>query len=181
MLSTLLFAAAIACNTDTDRALQLVVHVDSDRFFAYNPTSHAELLLFTDTASGTRAVVALAAFAETDYRCPDSVRGSIDVQVVASDAAGLVYGGRWSLEDLYEQSNDGVWLEATHSHAHGWTHDGSGWLGLDAIDAGTGAHSLCTPPPAAPPDPLHVPGITPSDVHQGDLPPRLESKPLPPV
>lgn len=178
MLSTLLFAAAIACNTDTDRALQLVVHVDSGCFFAYNPTSHAELLVFTDTASGTRAVIALAPFAETQYRCPAGVRESVDLQVVASDSTGLVYGGRWSLEDVFEESNEGVWLEANRGHAHGWARSGEEWIGLDALDtSGSGAHLMCVPPATEP----HMPVFTPSDVNHGDLPPRLEVTPLPPV
>jgi hypothetical protein len=191
MLSRLLAAAAIVCTTATTEtvidapagALQFVVRVDAERFLAFNPSARPELIEFTSDLRGTRAVVVLAPFEDVEYDFAPGAIDGIQFEVFADDHDVVVRSGRWSLTKLRDSASGGAWIENGLGHAHTWAYQGAAWQGLDASDLGAsgGPHALCAPPLSPPPPAPHVPVIMPEDSQHGDMPPRLESKPLPPV
>jgi hypothetical protein len=191
MLSTLVAAAMIACPTSEDltaieapaAALQLVVRIEEGHFLAFNPTPLPELIEFTNDARGTRAVVVIAAFEDVDYTFEPGAIDGVQADVFADEDGLVKHSGRWSLEKLRDNAVYGAWIEDSCGHAHIWASKETAWYAIDPTDAGDlgSVHSLCVPPAIPPPPAPHVPVITPDDSQYGDMPPRLDSKPLPPV
>jgi hypothetical protein len=191
MLATLVAAAVIACPTSEDltaieapaAALQLVVRIEEGHFLAFNPTPLPELIEFTCDARGTRAVVVISAYEDVDFTFEPGAIDGVQMEVFADDLGTVEHSGRWSLEKLRDNAGNGAWIENSCGHAHTWASKDTAWYALESLgdDNSGSAHSLCMPPAIPPPPAPHVPVITPDDSQYGDLPPRLESKPLPPV
>jgi len=83
-----------------------------------------------------------------------------------------------SRRDLLRTAGDSVGFDLDSHPFHAWAFGsrGTSLLTSDELPTAGSPAPLC-----APPQPPHVPVITPHDGARKDLPPRLENKPLPPL
>jgi hypothetical protein len=114
------------------------------------------------------AVRALGAQSAVEWPCTEECLWNVDLQVADVDARGVHLSASVSLSAALERGGHAVWF------GEGPT----GWLesegGLDALfEEGAGGDAeLC---------PFHVPVIRPSGRPEGDRPPPIDKKPLPPI
>ncbi len=185
MLSPLWCAAAPLFLLDPaqplTRDLQLGLHVTSTHLSAVNPTDAPELLVFVDRDSGNSAHVVVPAHGVFEANFPAWTLTGLELTIVAHGPSGVAVSSGWSLEGLRNRSQDYLWFDLEHEHAHAWARTPHGFELLDAQgnSQDIGPHMSCSPSaPAAQP---HVPVVTPDDGSNGDLPPRLRRDPAPPV
>ena len=120
------------------------------------------------TSGGFHAVRALGPYAAVEWPCTEECLWNLDLQVADVDARGVHLSASVSLIAALDRGGEAIWF------GQGPT----GWLetkgGLDAFfgDGPSGDTEQC---------PFHVPVIRPSDRPDGDRPPPIDEKPLPPI
>jgi len=181
MFLTLLLPAAL-CVPPADasvsaREMELAVRVTATRLIAFNPTDRPEFVLLENRERGHRATLIVPPHARLDLRFPAQALEGLVMTIAARTGAGVVLSERWSVEELSRTTHGFVWFDAGRGHSHAWMETPRGFelITREARSECSASHSMCAPPAA------HVPVITPYDGRAGDLPPRLEHDPLPPV
>jgi hypothetical protein len=181
MLSALLATSlAFSLHRDQDREtgpvaiLELLAQVGETRFAASNPTWRPELLVFFDGDGAALAGLVLPAGGDARFAFPRGTLDWLGVALFTRDAGVVRTTGELVLSELTQF--DLLWVESVEGRLHAWGALPSGFVHVPASNAGP-LGPVAPPPIAAP----HVPVITPTDKPKGDLPPRIERKPLPPV
>ena len=186
MLPTLLVSAAIACAPDAPHArfdhrpaLELVVRVDASRLRLRNPSDVPELVILADRADGPSVTLTLAPHAELEFSYATSALANFELTVVSRGADGVHVSPSLALGALVACADVRASCSVARSdHGHAWLWSGSRWVPI--VSSSTHGEPLpisgSNSSPAA-----HVPVITPSEGQRGDLPPKLEKKPLPAV
>jgi len=158
--------------------LELLARVSDTRLVALNPSDRPQLLIFTTESGAVSARAVLPAGAGLEYDFPRGTLHGLGLELVARDEGGLRSTGQLSLAGLVRGGYELVWMESAGDGLYAFGELPSGPVPIQATrDADSGLHILTAPSTPAP----HVPVITPTDKPKGDLPPRIEPEPLPPV
>ncbi len=160
--------------------VEIVARVGETRFLAVNPGELPQLLLFGDPARGVRAALVLPPGGEIESRFPTSALEGLALELVSSTPAGLASSGAFWLEPLRDERYDAVLMAGSPSGTLAFGERGGSVQAL-APDCALTSLAASAGPIAASLLPAHVPVATPADKKNGDLPPRMENKPLPPM
>jgi len=163
---------------ESGAVLELMARVSATRIVALNPTERAHLLVFSNSEGTLRSTAVVPAGAGAEYDFPRGTLDGLGVALVTRDAGGVHSTGRLSLADMVRRNIDLVWIETVSGEAWAWGDLPAGPALLPVQPGSTpGFESLMAPSAPA----THVPVITPTDKPKGELPPRIEPDPLPPV
>jgi hypothetical protein len=161
-----------------DAALELLARVSETRLVALNPSAHPQLLVFTAARGAVRTQVVLAAGDSLAFDYPSGTLQGLDLELVTRAENGLISSGELSLHSLVQAEFDLIWMESVGVRVHTWGELPTGPALIPPTrGSGTAFQPMSAPSVPAP----HVPVITPTDKPKGDLPPRIEPEPLPPV
>jgi len=160
--------------------LELVARLGETRMSVYNPGQLPQLLILGELGGVARARTWIAPGAQLDTRfAPGSLAG-LALEVVSFTDGGTHSSGMLALEDIASAGYDAFWIETTSQGSHAWGRSGSSLWTIGPGDAGLTGLAFSVPTVRAL-RPTHVPVVSPSDRKNGDVPPRLERKPLPPL
>ncbi len=156
--------------------VEIVARVGETRFLAVNPGERPQLLVFGDPVHGVRASLCLPPGGEIESRFPTSALEGVAFELVSWTPEGFTSSGAFWLDSLRDERFDAVLVAGSPNGTltFGQRHGSLQQLAPDCALTSLAA----TAPPSLP---VHVPVITPADKKTGDLPPRLEPKPLPPM
>ena len=189
VLSVPLFVAPVEDalpDLGTEAELELVSIVGTTHLSLWNPTGEPALVRLS---RGGEALlhVPLAPFAERAFEFPRHTLAGTTVSVAVETTAGRVHSGEYAVDALVEAGYRSLWFESAprldelgepragvSPAVHAWGELPSGPAFV--VPLGTATTGLAAPPAPSP----HVPVITPRR-RKGDLPPRIEPAPLPPV
>jgi hypothetical protein len=157
--------------------LELVARLGETRMSAHNPGERPQLLIVGELDGCARVRTWLAPGATLDARFPHGSLSGLALEVVSFGPFGVTSSGLLPLTELASAGFDAFWVESTAGGSHAWGRSGPTTTALGAASSGFSGLSAG----ARPPKPVHVPVVTPADRRNGDVPPRLEKKPLPPL
>jgi hypothetical protein len=160
--------------------LELVARLGETRMSAHNPGERPQLLIVGEVDGDARARTWLAPGASLETRFPPGSLDGLALEVVSFGPGGVTSSGALALAELAAAGFDAVWIETSSLGSQTWGRSGALTSALSASSLGLSGLSANAPRPA-PPKPVHVPVVTPADRRNGDVPPRLEKKPLPPL
>jgi hypothetical protein len=155
------------------------IHVTATQFRARNFSSVPQLYVFKETSGGEIAVRPLLAGGEMAFSFPADALADFEVEVASKDRGVWSNTGLLKLQGLNSHEGSLVWIEVSSGRASAWLETGGGSLPLESGASELPGRVVETIRESD--FPTHVPVITPSDHPSGDLPPKLEDKPLPPV
>ena len=186
MITTMLALSALASFPSTSTLsgnAELVMLVTPTRFAAVNPTASSQLLIFREIAGNARASVLVALAGTVEYAFASGTLHGLSLEVVSSVGGALSSTGALSLEGLAAAEFEDVWVFSYLDHSHAWGETlGQFWMVSPSGSAfDDSVHGGCAQPDSSTLPLIHIPVITSSDNAPGDLPPRLEQDPLPPV
>lgn len=157
------------------------IQITATQFRARNLSSVPQIFVFKETAGGEIALRLLSAGGEMMFSFPADALADLELEVVSrqhgawSDTRLLKLGG------LNAGAGSVLWIQSNAGRASAWLESHGDFLALDSGESTLPSRVLETASADEPLPPTHVPVITPSDRPNGDLPPRLEDDPLPPV
>jgi hypothetical protein len=154
--------------------IELVAKVGETRFAAFNPGDVAQLLLVGTPGGGAPRALWLAPGALFESRFPAALLEGLALEIVSPAARGRSTTGAIPFAALVEGAHDALWIQSSPAGSFVWGQKGQA---LEVVPADGALSALAPPAATAAP---HVPVITPAKGKVGDLPPRLENKPLPP-
>ena len=152
--------------------VEFVARVTDQRLIAVNSSREAQLLLFRDREGGRRASSVIAAGGEIAFDFPGGTLNQLLLRVVSVGTGSVVSSAEYDLGALASGSFEFVWMESASGAVSAWGMSPVGPSYLPSTSEPTITNQATAP---------HVPVITPTDKPNGDLPPRIEEKPLPPV
>lgn len=152
--------------------VEFVAHITAERLVAVNSSSQVQLLLFEDRDGGRSASAVVAAGGEVSFDFPGGTLDQLMLRVVSVTGGSANSSARYDLGNVAERGFEFFWIESSGQRVSAWGMSAAGPAYLPT----TGDPTLEAQPSAP-----HVPVITPTDKPKGDLPPRIEEQPLPPV
>jgi hypothetical protein len=174
MLSALLLSVLLPAQAPSSTRIELVAKVGETRLVAYNPGDVAQLLLVGAPGGPAPRMLLLAPGALFESRFPAELLEGLALEIVSPVARGRSTTGALPFAALVEGAHDALWIQSSLSGSFAWGQKGQDF---EVVPADGTLSALAPPSAAAAP---HVPVITPAKGKVGDLPPRLENKPLPP-
>ena len=183
MLSTLLAACLLLPQLDdafpdpgTEGELELVSLVGTTHLSLVNPTARPALVRLADAGGHDLATLVVPARGQRSFEFPRRTLAGTTLTVLAATFEGPRRAGPYSVERLIEAGYRAVWFESAGPGLHAW---GELPTGPALVDPDPGALNATAPRPIAPGP--HVPVVNPANGPRGDLPPRIEPAPPPPV
>jgi hypothetical protein len=195
MLRSLLMASVLAVafpDASTDplslpspvpEELQLLARASSTRFVAINAATTSQLLVFGDS-QGALAQLLLAPGETFDASFPAGTLDGLFMEALVFSGGGWTRSGALSFDDINTEGVDALYVEAGPNGTQAWLVDPIGRVLVES--SGTllppQFESVCSS--SSQPlilEPLHTPVLTPADAQQGEVAPKLERDPLPPV
>ncbi len=155
------------------------IHVTATQFRARNFSSVPQLFVFKETSGGEIAVRPLLAGGEMAFSFPADALADFEVEVASKDRGVWSNTGLLKLDGLNTHDGSLVWIESNNGRASAWLESSGSYLPLESGASELPGRVVETIRETE--SPTHVPVITPSDHPNGDLPPKLEERPLPPV
>lgn len=166
-------AGAEAVSPATTR-IELVARVGETRFAAFNPGDEPQLLLVGAVGGPKPRALVLEPGGTFEARFPAALLEGLALEVISPATRGLSTTGAIAFATLVDGAHEALWIQSSLAGSFAWGQQGEAFEVVPAH----GALSAFAPPAAAAAP--HVPVITPAKGKVGDLPPRLEDKPLPP-
>lgn len=151
--------------------VEFVARITDERFVAVNSSGEAQVLLFTDIGGGRTARALVAAGSEIAFDFPAGTLHNLLLRVVTAKNGSVSTSAEYDLGALAAGNYEFVWLESQAQFMTAWGMSPAGPSHLPSTTEPT-MQAASAP---------HVPVITPTDKPNGDLPPRIEEQPLPPV
>jgi hypothetical protein len=159
------------------------IAVTSTSFYARNYSGVNQVLLFE--SNGTLLWRTLAPGYDLSWDFPTQLLDGVRLEVASWTDGAWRRSGTIALDDVAARGIEALWVQGD-SVRTSWSEIGTS---LFVEDTGTSLF-----PPSLPGDssegsgdenallaPAHVPVITPSDTPIGDVPPKIDERPLPPV
>jgi hypothetical protein len=175
-----------ALSADGTIAADVGVHVTPTQLVARNFSSVPQLLAFRDAGSGLRALITLHSGGRLEFSYPREALELVQLEVLCERSGSWSTSGALDLGGTLACGEETFWIQQLHHHSCTWLQVGTQ---LALVEAGPsllpralqredegavdGFSASCAP--------THVPVITPGEKPRGDLPPKLERRPLPPV
>lgn len=159
------------------------ISVTSTRFYARNFSGTNQVLLFQ--SGSTLLWRTLAPGYDLSWDFPTQLLTGIRFEVASWTDGAWHRTGTIALDEVAARGTEALWIQGDFSRTS-WSEIGSALFVEDTgsslfPDSLPGASSADTGVEDALLAPVHVPVITPSDTPQGDVPPKIEDGPLPPV
>ncbi|MCC7013286.1 MAG: hypothetical protein IT454_12045 [Planctomycetes bacterium] len=179
MLTTPTVAAALISPFVPAPEIDLALRVTTHEIVAVNPTDRPEILFVFDAHSTPRGALVVPARGQARWSVlPGGLRG-LEFVVATRNDLGTACTFKWTFEAFAALADDFVWIDVDRGRAHAWKRTQQGFAPLAPELLGGSVpppNFLCAPSNAA-----HVPVITPHKGSAGEVPPRLERQPLPPI
>lgn len=187
LLGSLFLAALPSIDPLTVQAgsepMDVGITITTTQFRARSYSAVPHLFVFRETQTGRIALSTLRMGAELAFSFPPRALVDFQLEVVAFEHGAWKDTGAFELAPLATRAATLVWIRSSKTRAHAWLEQ-DGTLALLAtgptllpasIEPASehSAENLMAPP--------HVPVITPTGRPKGDLPPKLEDHPLPPI
>lgn len=173
-----------ALTVESTASVEVGIRVTTTQFVARNFTEYPQVFLFNDCQSISTVLFTLPAGCDVRWSFPGQALTGVQIEVVSLRNGAWHDSGTLPLEDVITHGAQALWVQTTDAHSLSWLQVGNDLSLLPAQgDLLPLAVQACNNPDVANTlyEPAHVPVITPSDHPTGDLPPKLEDKPLPPV
>lgn len=158
------------------------ISVTSTRFYARNFSNVNQVLLFQNGATVLWRTLAPGYDLSWDF--PTQLLTGIRLEVASFTGGAWRRTGTIALDELAARGTEALWIQGNSTRTS-WSEIGSA---LFVEDTGSSIFPITLPGASSAGSvteallaPVHVPVITPSDVPQGDCPPKLEDRPLPPA
>ena len=175
MLCALLLSVAPTTTVESPATrIELVAKVGETRFAAFNPGHEPQLLLVGVVGGARPRALLLEPGGLFEARFPAALTEGLALEVISPAARGMSTTGAIAFAALVEGQHEALWIQSSAAGSFVWGQKGQEFEVL----ASSGALSALAPPLASAVP--HVPVVTPAKGKVGDLPPRLEDKPLPP-
>jgi hypothetical protein len=162
--------------------VEVGISVTSTRFYARNFSDVNQVLLFQ--SGSTVLWRTLAPGFDLAWDFPTQLLTGIRLEVASFADGAWRRTGTIALDELAARGTDALWIQGDSTRTS-WSEIGSA---LFVEDTGTSIFPATLPGDSSAGTtseamlaPVHVPVITPSDVPQGDCPPKIEERPPPPV
>ena len=163
--------------------IEVVMEVSETHFQADNLGLRDYVMVLGTAEHGPLSHTLLHAGTSVDFTFPKGLLDGVFVEFLAPHAAGWLATGAMPLGELAQERPTSVWLQRSNEFLNAWIERVSGF------DLWSSMGALAPPSPNRPRseakrpthDALHVPVVDPTDDPDGDKPPVLEEKPLPPV
>jgi hypothetical protein len=175
-----------ALRADGSLAAQVGLHVTPTHLSARNFSATPQILALSDAQTGQRALVALDPHTRVEFSYPREALEFVRLEVLSLGLRGWNTSGALDLGAALTSGAQTIWIQQAGPHTFAWLQLGAQLSTLDANGSvlpeslrpalQSGQDELA--PACAP---AHVPVITPSDTPDGDAPPKLGQRPLPPV
>jgi len=163
--------------------IEVGICVTSTQFFARNFSSVDQVLLFK--GGGTLAWRTLAPGCDLTWNYPTQLLDGIKLEVGSWTGGAWHRTGTHPLENMAAGGVDALWIQGDSARTS-WIE-----IGASLFVRTTGASIFPTTLPSSTSAgtsgdatlmaPVHVPVITPGDDPEGDIPPAIRERPLPPV
>jgi len=183
MLSAVLAASLLLPQLDdafpdpgTEGELELVSLVGTTHLTLVNPTAEPALVRLATLGGETLVTLVLPPRADRTFEFPRRTLAGTTLTLIAGTAEGPRRAGPYTIARLIESGYRALWFESAGRSIHAW---GELPTGPAFVDPDPGTLSATAPRPIAPGP--HVPVVTPANQPTGDLPPRIEPAPPPPV
>lgn len=163
--------------------VEVGVAVTSTSFYARNYSGTNQVLLFQ--SGGTLLWRTLAPGYDMSWDFPTQLLDGVRLEVASWTNGAWRRSGTIALDEVVARGIEALWVQGDSARTS-WSEIGTA---LFLEDTGTSLF-----PPTLPGDssagtsgenallaPAHIPIITPSETPQGDVPPKIEDRPLPPV
>lgn len=188
LLASLFFVATpsldpLAVQVDSE-PMDVGITITATQFRARSYTAVPHLFVFREMQTGRIALSTLRMGAELAFSFPPHALVDFQLEVVAFERGAWKDTGALELAALAVNDLTLLWIRSTKTRAFAWL-DRDGELAL--LGSGTSLLPAALEPASehSPENslmaPAHVPVITPSGRPKGDVPPKLEDGPLPPV
>lgn len=162
------------------------IQITATQFRARNLSSIPQVFVFRETSGGEIALCPLVAGGEMVFSFPADAITSLEFEVISRR------GGAWSdtgfmkldgmkLDASSADAGSIVWIRSNTGHSPAWLETRGGFAPFESEASTLPTRVLDTLRDDESLPPTHVPVITPSDRPNGDIPPKLEDGPLPPV
>ena len=106
---------------------------------------------------------------------PRNTLAGTTLALVVMSPSGRLTSGAYSVDGILEGGFRAVWFESVGRTVHAWGELPTGPGYIAPVASGLRAATVPVTPS------VHVPVVIPANKPKGDLPPRIEPKPLPPV
>lgn len=175
LASSLFMAPADAGVAESRPAtVEFIARLTHERFVAVNSTDRPQLIVLSDRDGVRSARTVIAAGGEVEFDFPGGTLDQLLMRVVSFAGTTVSSTADYDLASIASQRFEFFWMEKRGTLVNAWAMGPAGATFLPGETTTT--VGLATQPMAP-----HVPVITPTDKPKGDLPPRIEEKPLPPV
>lgn len=157
------------------------IQITATQFRARNLSSIPQIFVFKEAAGGEIALCPLSAGGEMLFSFPGDAFANLELEVVSRHHGAWSDTGLVKLGGLNAGAGSLVWIQSSTGRASAWLESQGDFVPLESSGSalpGPVAESMREGESLPP---THVPVITPSDHPSGDLPPKLEERPLPPV
>ena len=156
--------------------LELAAVLETTRLALLNPTNAPALVRVLDGRGSELETFAVAAYGERVLDFPRNTLAGTTLALVVASPSGRLASRAYSVDGILAGGFRAVWFESVGSAVYAWGElpTGPGYIEPVAISL-----SGLVPAPITPV--AHVPVVIPANKPKGDLPPRIEPKPLPPV
>jgi len=163
--------------------IEVGISVTSTRFYARNYSETSQVLLFQ--SGSTLVWRTLAPGQDLSWNYPTQLLDGVRFEVASYAQGAWRRSGTIALDEVAARGTDALWIQGNTTRTS-WSEIGSA---LFIEDTGAslfpptlpGASSAGSAGENALLAPVHVPVITPSDNPVGDVPPKMDDRPLPPV
>jgi hypothetical protein len=156
--------------------LELAAVLEAARLALVNPTHAPALVRVLDGRGSELETFAVAAYGERVLDFPRNTLAGTTLALVVMSSSGRLASGAYSVDGILEGGFRAVWFESVGRTMNAWGElpTGPGYIEPVPTSLGGAATAPVTPS-------VHVPVVIPANKPKGDLPPRIEPKPLPPV
>lgn len=159
------------------------ISVTATRFYARNYSATTHVLMFQ--SGSTLIWRTLGAGCDLAWDYPTQFLNGVRLEVASWSDGAWRRTGTIALDQVAARGTDALWIQGNVARTS-WSEIGAA-LFVETTGESLfppdlpGASSAGTDPENALLAPVHVPVITPSEGPQGDVPPKIEDRPLPPV
>lgn len=184
MLASLCLLTAVQVPASAPQPIDVGFQITASDFVAHNYSDRSQALVFHH--DGNHALYVLLPGEDVSWSIPSNLTASVELEIVSRGVLGTwLVSDALGLDGLVASNVPSVWLQSTTPRSLFWVETGAGFVtcatkpSLCAEDLGDPVSASSDDAPTF--ESMQVPVITPGPQPAGDVPPKIEPVPLPPV